>query len=54
MPSQANFSSISFAEYFREELLHMLKDGHLDDLDVEALVTKKESGILSGIKNVFK
>jgi len=52
--SQRDAGQIPLKDKFREELLQMLKDGHLDDLDVELLEKKEESGILSGIKNVFK
>lgn len=40
---------------YRDELVHLLKEGFLDDLDPDLQVDEStKPGLLSGIKNVFK
>jgi len=46
--------NVPLKEKYRGELVHLLKEGHLDDLDIELTEDKKDPGLLGGIKNMFK
>jgi len=39
---------------FREELLDLLREGHLDDIEQSMVTDEKSTGLMSGVKKMFK
>lgn len=52
--SKAEESTVPYKSVYRKELLDLLKDGHLEELDVDLVTEKKDPGILGGFKKLFK
>jgi len=52
--SKRESEKVPLKEKYREELVYLLREGHLDDLDIGLIDEKKEAGVLGGIKKFFK
>jgi len=55
--NKSEAEKIPLKSIYREELVHLLKSGHLDDLDPELALQeqgKSQGGVFSSIKNAFK
>lgn len=52
--NKIELNKVPLKDKYRDELVYLLKQGHLDDIDLGLVEDNKEPGFLGDIKKMFK